>query len=166
MYHSCIQELGSPAKDYADAALLLEEMDRLRRVWAGVRPVPPVTRAELNTLGIINHLLKQGVTPITVGQLAKHMGQSMPGVSQKVSVLEKQGYLKRVSSKDDRRVVTVELTEKGRYVSLHTMEEFLSRMEEALHLLGKEKTNTLVGLMGELSTAIETVNIKKGNEDD
>lgn len=136
------------------AAQLFNEMDRLRRVWEGYQPTVPMRRSEIFVLGTMAHLAAQSDEPITVGRLARQMHQSMPGISQKVSMLEKQGHLVRVGDATDRRVVTVELTDKGRATARGEMMSMMARVDAALACLGPDKTKKLLSLMHQLSDAL------------
>ncbi|MDL2324485.1 MarR family transcriptional regulator [Ruminococcaceae bacterium OttesenSCG-928-A16] len=143
--------------EYAAAVGLFEQMDKLRRVWAGFHPMPPFKRSDLAMLGTIDRMLNHGEKKVTVSMLARQLQQSMPGVSQKITLLEEKGYVKREGDKADRRVIYIELTNKGKEVAHASLGEFLGRIESALNMMGEEKTNQLLALMQELSTAIETV---------
>ena len=61
------------------------------------------------------HLLRslQGVGPLTVGQLAERLQVSMPSASLMLHRLEEQGLTTRTRDAEDRRLVHVQLTEKG-----------------------------------------------------
>lgn len=142
---------------YVLAARLFEELDKLRRVWKNFRPVPCLRNSEFGVLMVVVQLLREGGEPVTVSRLARVMGQTRAGVSQKVSKLESQGYLRRLSHKEDRRVATLELTEDGTELAQKSMRHFLGKVESALDLLGGDKTNTLLVLMRELSESIEKV---------
>lgn len=141
-------------RENSAAIQLFTEMDRLRRIWENVQPKAPMRRSEMFVLGTMAHLTAQQKTPVTVGQLARQMHQSMPGISQKVSVLEKQGYLIRVGDESDRRVVTVELTKLGLDTARDEMVSMVAHVEKALGRFGPEKTKELLSLMHELSDAL------------
>lgn len=51
---------------------------------------------------------------ITISQIAKLMAVSKPALTGNIDKLEKRGYIKRVPSKIDRRVINIALTKKGR----------------------------------------------------
>ncbi len=137
------------------AVQLFGEIDRVRRTWESYQPAPPLRRSEMFVLGLMADLAANGQKSITMGQLARHMRQSMPGISQKVSVLEKQGYVLRVGDETDRRVVTIELTEKGEQVARQELQAFVGRMEQALQDLGPKKMEQLLDLMRQLSDRLE-----------
>ncbi len=142
--------------EYAHAQQLFEAMNRMRMVWAQLQPVG-LRRSEIGALGAVAHLEKMGAEAVTISSLAREMGQSVPGVSQKVSELEKQGYVRRVADEKDRRVVTVELTDEGRQVAEESLRDFLVRIEQALDRMGEEKSQTLFNLMQQLTETLETM---------
>ncbi|MEG0377911.1 MAG: hypothetical protein RR614_05460, partial [Eubacterium sp.] len=47
---------------------------------------------------------------IRISTLSKESSNSMPSVSQNINVLENEGYVERINTKEDRRVVYVRLT--------------------------------------------------------
>lgn len=67
---------------------------------------------------------------ITQGRLCEVMSQEKTGVSRLVAALEKRGLLKRVASKDDRRVKHLYITDAGRAVIDSTLDMVVeSRLE-------------------------------------
>lgn len=141
-------------RENSAALQLFNEMDRLRRSWEVFQPSAPLRRSEIFVLGTMAHLAAHGDEPITVGRLARQMHQSMPGISQKVSVLEKQGYLIREGGESDRRVVTVELTPLGLDTARREMMGMVGKVENALAVLGPGQTQELLALMHKLSDAL------------
>lgn len=152
-----MKEMQAFSSEYASAVSLFTHMDHLRRVWAGFHPMPPLKRSDLAVLGTIDQLMHSGEKNVTVSMLARALHQSLPGVSQKVSVLEDFGYLKRTGDKADRRVTYVALTPKGKKTAQTSLREFLGRMEQALNSMGAEKTGQMLELMEELTEAIKNV---------
>lgn len=141
--------------EFTLAVSLFEEMTRLRKVWEEFHPKPPLKRSDLAMLGIVSQFSREGDEPVTVSRIATYMQQSRPGVSQKISWLEKMGYLQRIDDEVDRRMANIVLTEEGRALTIDSMREFLGRMELALADMGPQKTEQLVSLMGMLRKAIE-----------
>ncbi len=140
--------------EYAKARQMFQEMDQMRMAWAQLQPVG-LRRSEIGTLGAVAHLTGCKTGPVTISALAQEMHLSVPGVSQKVSELEKQGYLRRVAAKHDRRVVTVQLTGKGQKAAENSLRDFLRRIESTLARLGNEDVDTLFFLMHKLRLALE-----------
>ncbi|MGD9559969.1 MAG: MarR family winged helix-turn-helix transcriptional regulator [Oscillospiraceae bacterium] len=153
---------GLARSEYGNAAAVFDAMDRMRRIWASFQPPPPLKRGDMAVLGALTEMDRHKKGPMTAGALAKVTRQSMPAISQKLRLLEENGYLQRVGATSDRRVVHIELTAKGRRLASGTLREFWGRMEQALAVLGDEKTELLVDLLGQLSSAIEQVQNQAG----
>lgn len=141
-------------QEYGAAVAIMEEMNYLRRAWAGLQPEPPLKRSDIMLMGTIEHLCQKNNHKVTVSNLAKVMKQSAPGISQKVSMLEQMGYVRRTVDKTDRRVAYIALTAKGNEAAQGPLREFLGRLQKALECLGVEKTTQLLELMKQLREAI------------
>lgn len=151
-------ELHSPLRqEYRHAAAFFDEMDRLRRIWERFQPPPPLRRGDMGLLSALTRMEATGKRQVTVGQLARQTHQSPPSISQKVSELERQGYLARKADPADRRAVFIRLTAKGRTTAEAALRDMLSRMEQLLETLGEKDTDQLLQLMGRLGDTIEQV---------
>lgn len=97
------------------------------------------------------------LTGARVSELSAKVQMSMPAVSQMLNSLQGKGYVKRIAAENDRRVVYVVLTEKGRELLGKTMRDFLMRLEEVVAIFGEDNTNRLASLFDEFCEAIEEV---------
>jgi len=97
-------------------------------------PEGPATLSA-NQASVLSHL--DGTDPTMVSELAGHMGVSVSTMSLSLKRLERQGYVRRDTDPDDRRVVNVRLTEAG------------ERMRGAQSVLEPELVE---GLLGELES--------------
>lgn len=79
----------------------------------------------------------------TLGQLADRERVTAPSMNRTVSLLEEAGYLTRTPDGDDRRKVTIALTEEGRRVVEETVRRRDAWLEEALAALTDEERKTL-----------------------
>lgn len=77
---------------------------------------------------------------MTLGDLSEHLNCSRGNVTGIVDRLERDEWLKRERSRDDRRVITVRLTEKGRKVT--TIEQEISRQMQGLSGAWEETQRT------------------------
>ena len=154
---------GGIREEYGRAADALDAMNDLRRAWAGFQPAAPLNRSDMMTLGAIDGMSRKGKA-VTVSLLARMMHQSMPGISQKISGLEEQGYLRREPDAHDRRVSSIRLTDAGKQLAERGMRDFLGHIERALDVLGPEKADSLLDLMRELSEAMRQVGLPGENE--
>lgn len=141
--------------EYELGALFLEEIAQFRKTWATFHPVLPVSHSELSMLGVVAQMSEKDGEPVTVSRIAELMKQSRPGVSQKLSLLEQDGLIKRVEDKDDRRMAHVVLTEEGARLAETAFREFLGRIESALHLMGDDKARQFLALLEDLRVSLE-----------
>ena len=86
----------------------------------------------------------KGITPSGIGQF---MHIASPTVTQHITNLEQKGYVIREADKQDRRVVRINLTEKGIQVMDITKLKFLKVFEELVVHLGESESNELVSLL-------------------
>lgn len=98
---------------------------------------------------------------IKVSELSRVVSISMPGVSQTISTLEKHGYVKRIASSKDRRLVYVNLTEAGTQLEADVSKSCYQIYNEAATLLGEQDTQCLVHLLDKLTVAFDQIDQKK-----
>jgi DNA-binding MarR family transcriptional regulator len=80
--------------------------------------------------------------PCNLSELAEYQGVSLPTMSGSISRLEKRGWVQRVRSTADRRVVMVELTPKGHQrlgEMVQQAESYLTRLLSNLSTAEQEK---------------------------
>jgi DNA-binding MarR family transcriptional regulator len=69
---------------------------------------------------VLAALDRQG--PLSIGDLAKAIGQSQPGVTRMINKMKSDGLVEASASHEDRRVTTIELTDKGEALVAHLKE--------------------------------------------
>ena len=150
---------------------IFQQMDRTRKAWHNIAPCPEVSKSEFATLMTIAHggapmhsAAMHGQEPqsITLSALAAVMHQSLPAISQRVTILEEQGYLQRHQSLADRRVTAVSLTESGRALLQKAHTQFALTMDRALHTMTTEEKSMLMELLGKLADALEEIGENSG----
>ncbi|MDL2293885.1 MarR family transcriptional regulator [Ruminococcaceae bacterium OttesenSCG-928-D13] len=142
-------------REHARAAALLNELERMRRLWHGVRPPPPLKRSDLALLGMLDHVEREHGQPMTASQMAAKMHQSLPAISQKLRALEGVGMISRKTDKGDRRVAYVALTSKGREAARQSLDEMIGRLEQTMDKLGADETRQLLELLARLNDLME-----------
>ena len=111
----------------------------LRGLRAGFIAAPQVTTSQMVTL---MRIYEKGNT--RVGILSKEMRVSAPTITGVIDRLLRNGYLKRTRDKSDRRVVNVELTNKGKQLVEHLFSEINKRWYRILiNLTTEERENYL-----------------------
>lgn len=98
---------------------------------------------------------------IKVSELSRVVSISMPGVSQTISTLEKLGYVKRIASNKDRRLVYINLTKSGRQLEAEVSQSCFQIYDEAATILGEEDTLSLIHLLDKLTEAFTQIDEKQ-----
>ena len=106
----------------------------LMGIRAGFIAAPQVTASQMVTLIRIY----EKVTT-RVGVLSKEMRVSAPTITGVIDRLVRNGYLRRTHDREDRRVVNVELTEKGRATVEHILSEINKRWYRILMQLSEKE---------------------------
>lgn len=107
--------------------------------------------------------LSQTIIPpgIKVSELSRVVSISMPGVSQTISTLEKHGYVERIASNKDRRLVYVNLTEAGKQLETDVSSTCYQLYDDAATILGGSDTIALINLLDKLTLAFDQIDQKK-----
>ncbi len=119
---------------------------------SGMKPLP------MDPQYMLLGLLKQGAMPMT--ELGRHLGRSKPNMTAIVDGLIDGGLARRLHDKSDRRIVRIEMTEKGKTV----MEERKKTARQAIRANLAELSESE---LEELCDSLEKVNriIAKANRD-
>jgi len=126
------------------AKVIAQEIARLvprllRGLRAGFIAAPKVTSSQMITL---IRIYEKGTT--RVGVLSKEMHVSAPTITGVIDRLLRNGYLRRIRDREDRRAVNVELTEKGKGLVERILSEINKRWYRILiHLSEEERENYL-----------------------
>lgn len=98
---------------------------------------------------------------VKVSMLSLRGHISMPAVSQMLNNLENRQLIERQMTKNDRRVVYVNLTQKGNQVLDSTLGGFLTSLDEIVEKLGETDTDQLIELLGRFYAILKE---RKNNE--
>ncbi len=136
----------------ADAALSLwvklarAYMTFARRSHDSIRSFG-LTEPQFAVLETLGHL-----GPMTIGVLCKKQLVSGGNMTLVVDNLEKEGLVQRIHSKNDRRAIIVELTEKGTQLFEDTFPKHANNIADAASVLSAEEQETLSRLLKKLGT--------------
>ncbi len=138
--------------------LLIQAMHRLKRTHTWNPPLGNISRGEFFMLNRIAHLIRhmdeeKPGAKITDLSIAAEM--SKPAVSQMLNSLENKDMIERVTTKSDRRVVYVRLTDNGKAQLDMAGKRFGRLMEEIVEKLGQEDTAELVRIFDKLNGILE-----------
>lgn len=97
--------------------------------------------------GILSMLLNGGEDGVAPSELADEGGVTRATVTGLLDGLEKDGLVERIKHPDDRRMLRVHLTEKGRQLVVATLPAHFGRMAALLGELNEQELQQLMGLM-------------------
>lgn len=101
---------------------------------------------------------------VKISEISRCASISMPGASQTISTLVKEGYVKRITTESDRRLVYVNLTAKGKKLEAEISHSYFQLYDEAATILGPEDTQSLIALLEKLSSAFDIIDDKQKDE--
>lgn len=99
-----------------------------------------------------------GKKPIIPSQLAQKLHITLGAVTHHIKALEKQGFIERKISEEDKRVLYLYLTAKGARMVEKFEKEHYDKLKELVHYLGKEESEHLIFLISKLYTFIQSHN--------
>ncbi|WP_405109109.1 MarR family transcriptional regulator [Paenibacillus sp. FSL K6-1217] len=94
---------------------------------------------------------------LMVSRLSELLQVSRPTASQTVSTLEEKGYIERVMSETDRRVIYICLTAKGQAVFGSRMDRYSDVLGEIIAKVGEEEIDQLILTCGRLMEVVNEV---------
>jgi DNA-binding MarR family transcriptional regulator len=98
-------------------------------------------------IGIIKMLSVSSYTP---AKIAGNLGVSKSAITYATDRLEKLGLLTRVRSEKDRRIIQLELTDKGKEILVKSEEIYKEIIREKLNVLTGDEINTLINILQKL----------------
>lgn len=91
----------------------------------------------------------------TVSEIHKDLHLSKPAVSQTLNSLEKKGYISRAIDPDDRRKITVMVTDTGEAKLKEAQNQYDQVMDRVISQYGEENTRQLISLIYQLVDILE-----------
>lgn len=89
--------------------------------------------------------------PSSTSELAQKFAVSLPAISRMISALEKDGWVKKIESKTDKRQASICLTKQGEKILRESKENFFSQLVPRLELLSMKEKQTLIDAMSILN---------------
>lgn len=176
---------GKTAAEPVTLSRFFRAMDHMRRAWGGIEPSPRLSKSQFATLMTLQVLggeeggegpdeASSGpppggpggpplgglppagpARPVRLGRLARALGQSLPAVSQRITVLEAQGYVERLAQPGDRRVSAVRLTDAGRALLEEAYANLKDKMTRAIEAIGPRQADLLLDLLEQVACRLE-----------
>lgn len=106
----------------------------------------------LQQLSIINTIGDRQIA--TMSEIAKHISMSLSSVTILVDKLVKQGIVKRIRDKEDRRIVRGSLTKKGNEIYQVQVDHLNDVVKKLFMVLTEEEQTTLVNVFEKITQYI------------
>lgn len=135
-------EMGSGEKIY-------QAMQKFQKLGVTSKFAGELPRSEIMMLKMINLDTSQN-EGVTISTLSERLEISKSAVSQMINVLEDKGYVERITTKNDRRIVYVRLTESGEQSLEKSLQSLLKHLNQVFDKMGEEDTETLLELLNKL----------------
>jgi MarR family transcriptional regulator, organic hydroperoxide resistance regulator len=127
---------------------LMSQLDGLHSKFS------PHLIAEPPTMYRLTSMLYRDPKP-TMGELSKSLSLPLSTVSRIVSMLEEQGFAKRLPDAEDGRVVRVDLTDSGRQIYEAMLSHGLRNAQRVLDCLTPEEQMILLTLLGKVAANLK-----------
>lgn len=131
------------AKNVIDA---LEKAEKL----ANSRPQLPkeILPSYLKLIDYIYQLSKEG--DVRVSDLSKALHQTTPSITRSLIHMDEQGYIKKIISSTDKRVVYVSLTELGLKLYQQYVEKYYKQLSKRLSKYNIDQINLMISTIDEI----------------
>lgn len=127
----------------------LRKLDMNRLTPAGFKP------SEIRLLFVIMRGMEKDDRGVTVSELSAMMEVASPTVTPLIRSLEEHGLVLRYNDQEDRRVVRVKLTERGREVIKEAAKTRSAQFKGLVEFLGQEKSDQLSELLEQVYEYVE-----------
>lgn len=143
-------------------AMISEIVQSMRRVFKAIHAYSRLALKEFGVTGpqlwMLRTLEEEG--PLTVGDLADRMYLHISTASGVLDRLEERRLVRRRRAAEDRRVVWIELTAKGRTLLRNAPEPAQGRLLHGLERLGRRELARLYSSMKRIAQIMEAENIQ------
>lgn len=137
---------------------------QLKKVKFHSKDIEGVTHGEMHVLFCMKKGFKNEKEGIKVSQLSKKLRVAAPTITQQINALESRGFVKRTMDLKDRRVVRIQLTEKGEEILKKAQKEFHNLVYELVDYLGEDDSEKFIKLLTKLFSYMNEKMIKGDEE--
>jgi len=113
-----------------------------------------ISQGRFIVLILLNH---QPDTPVNPADLADRANVTRATMTGLVDTLERDGFVRRENAPDDRRMMLVRLTDRGRTFLDDILPEYFRRIAAVMARLSESERKTLVALMGKIERAVPEI---------
>lgn len=127
--------------------------------------LPPGTEVNVSEFFLLNSLSGDMPFPhahpphkVNLSDIRHHIHATKPAVSQMLNALERKGLIRREIDKNDRRKISVTLTEKGRDIQSGVKNHVDAIFEQTISRFGEDNARQLIALLTRLAEVSEDIN--------
>lgn len=132
-----------------NAEKIYQTMQKFQKLGMNSKFAGEMPRSEIMMLKMINRDTSS-TEGVTISTLSERLEITKSAVSQMINVLEDKGYVERITTKNDRRIVYVRLTEVGEQSLEKSLQSLLVSLNQVFEKMGEKDTETLLGLLNKL----------------
>lgn len=132
-----------------NAEKIYQVMQKFQKLGMNSKFAGEMPRSEIIMLKMIN-INTSKTEGVTISTLSERLEITKSAVSQMINVLEDKGYVERITTKSDRRIVYVRLTEVGEQSLEKSLQSLLKSLNQVFEKMGEEDTETLFRLLNKL----------------
>ena len=141
---------------------MLDACYRAKRIRDMLPELPKgVTSSYIQYLDVIQTLEKEG-KQVKVSDISERMNLPRPGVTRTVKEMENKGYLKKVSSSLDRRIIYISLTDAGKELSNTYDKYYFSMLERYMNGISDKEADNMILTIDKFYQIMK--NMRKENE--
>ncbi|MDY0194347.1 MAG: MarR family transcriptional regulator [Aliarcobacter butzleri] len=128
-------------RKYYDLQTVDINLQKFRKNGVFKRKTKKLTDADLSVLFCIKFYLDDERIKLT--DISNRLGLTLPAITHKVNYLESRGLVHKIVSNNDKRIINIDLTEKGNELVELNQNEYYYSLEKLVEFLGEEDVNEL-----------------------
>ena len=152
--------IKEPRNVYAQK--LLRAFTQFRKIHWKPPHVKDLKPSEFMVLHAVKHSFLESENGLMVSDISKFLKIARPTVTQLVNSLQRKGFLDKCADEHDKRVVRINLSEKGKNLAKQGADEFYKRFEGLAEYIGDKKSLELANLLQEVFEYFKETEPTKG----
>ena len=152
--------IKEPRNIYAQK--LLRAFSQFRKIHWKPPHIKELKPSEFMVLHTVKHSFLDGENGLMVSDISDILKIARPTVTQLVNSLQRKGFLDKCTDEHDKRVVRINLSEKGKTLAKQGADEFYKRFEGLAEHLGDKKSLELANLLQEVFEYFKETEPKEG----
>ena len=111
---------------------------------------PDLKHSEFMLLLAISELTEKNPGGVSVSELSGYLNVKTPSITPTFTSLEQKELILRAIDPNDRRIIRITLTEKGKKITEESFQHFTNYMKGVVDYLGEEKSNQFADILNDI----------------